>query len=78
MSYKAIFAIIVAYDWEIEQMNVKTVFLYSEIKEDIWVELPTGCGVSNTAKLKKALYSLKQAPRIWYNTLATFLSSLGF
>jgi Reverse transcriptase (RNA-dependent DNA polymerase) len=34
--------------------------------------------VSRTAKLKKALYSLKQAPCVWYNTLATFLSSLGF
>jgi Reverse transcriptase (RNA-dependent DNA polymerase) len=78
MSYKAIFAIAAAYDWEIEQMDVKTAFLYGEIEEDIWIELPTGCGVSGTAKLKKALYGLKQAPRVWYNTLATFLSSLGF
>jgi hypothetical protein len=78
MSYKAIFAIAAAYDWEIEQMDVKTAFLYGDIEEDIWIELPTGCGVSGTAKLKKALYGLKQAPRVWYNTLATFLSSLGF
>jgi hypothetical protein len=78
MSYKAIFAIAAAYDWEIEQMDVKTAFLYGDIEEDIWIELPTGCGVTGTAKLKKALYGLKQAPRVWYNTLATFLSSLGF
>jgi Reverse transcriptase (RNA-dependent DNA polymerase) len=78
MSYKAIFAIAAAYDWEIEQMDVKTAFLYGEIEEDIWIELPTGCGVTGTAKLKKALYGLKQAPRVWYNTLATFLSSIGF
>jgi hypothetical protein len=59
-------------------MDVKIAFLYGEIKEDIWIELPIGYGVSGTAKLKKALYSLKQAPRIWYNTLATFLLLLGF
>jgi hypothetical protein len=46
-------------------MDVKTVFLYSEIKEDIWIKLPTRCGASRkTAKLKKALYGLKQAPRV--------------
>ena len=64
MSYKAIFAIAAAYDWEIEQIDVKTAFFYSEIEEDIWIELPTGCSVSGTAKLKKALYGLKQAPRV--------------
>jgi hypothetical protein len=45
-------------------MDVKIVFLYCNIKEDIWIELPTGCGVSGTAKLKKALYGLKQAPYV--------------
>lgn len=78
MSYKAIFALAAAYDWELEQMDVKTAFLYGEIDEDIWIDLPTGCGVTGTAKLNKALYGLKQSPRVWYNTLATFLSELGF
>jgi hypothetical protein len=35
MSYKAIFALAAAYDWEIEQMDVKTAFLYGNINEDI-------------------------------------------
>jgi hypothetical protein len=78
MSYKAIFALAAAYDWEIEQMDVKTAFLYGDIDEDIWIDLPSGYGVSGTAKLKKALYGLKQSPRVWYNTLATFLASLDF
>jgi hypothetical protein len=40
-------------------MDVKMAFFYSEIEEDIWIELPIGCGVSGMAKLKKALYGLK-------------------
>jgi hypothetical protein len=78
MLYKAIFALAAAYNWEIEQMDVKTAFLYGDIDKDIWIELPTGYRVSGTVKLRKALYSLKQSPRVWYNTLATFLASLDF
>jgi hypothetical protein len=29
-------------------------------------------------KLKKALYSLKQASRVWYTTLTDYLNTLGF
>jgi hypothetical protein len=35
MSYKAIFTLAAAYDWEIKQMDVKTTFLYGEIDTDI-------------------------------------------
>lgn len=78
MSYKAIFAIAAAMDWELEQMDVKTAFLYGDIEEEVYIDLPTGCKVSGTARLNKALYGLKQSPRVWYNTLATFLASIGF
>jgi hypothetical protein len=40
-------------------MDVKTVFLYRDIDEDIWIELPTGYRVSRIAKLRKVLYGLK-------------------
>ena len=42
MSYKALFAIAVALDLEVEQMDLKTVFLYGDIDEEIYVEQPTG------------------------------------
>jgi hypothetical protein len=29
-------------------------------------------------KLNKALYSLKQSPQVWYQTLSTFLGKTGF
>ncbi|KAF0639715.1 hypothetical protein FPSE5266_01344 [Fusarium pseudograminearum] len=80
MSYKAIFAIAAALDLEVEQMDVKTAFLYGDIDEDIYISQPEGFhdGTERVCKLNKALYGLKQAPRIWYNTLSSYLAELGF
>jgi hypothetical protein len=80
MSYKALFAIGAALDLEIEQMDVKTAFLYGHIDHEIYVEQPYHMtdGTPRVCKLRKALYGLKQAPRIWYQTLTNFLRNLGF
>lgn len=80
MTYKAFFAIAAANDWEIEQMDVKTAFLYGDIDADIYVEQPDYLNDKSTrvCKLKKALYGLKQSPRVWYQTLANFLTTLGY
>jgi hypothetical protein len=63
ISYKLLFALAAAYDLEIEQINVKTAFLYSEIDADIYMEQPEGfCSKERpdqVCKLKKALYGLK-------------------
>jgi hypothetical protein len=80
MSYKALFAIAAAMDYEIEQMDVKTAFLYGDIDEEVYVEQPTGYdnGKDDVCILDKGLYGLKQSPRIWYSTLTQFLRSIGF
>ncbi|EKG09467.1 Integrase catalytic core [Macrophomina phaseolina MS6] len=80
MSYKALFAIAAALGLEIEQMDVKTAFLYGDIDHEIYVEQPHHMtdGTPRVCKLRKALYGLKQAPRIWYQTLTNFLRGLGF
>ena len=82
MSYKLLFAIAAAHDLEIEQMDVKTAFLYGDIDVEVYVEQPDGFNQSATSdkvcKLRKALYGLKQSPRVWYFTLTTYLKSLGF
>lgn len=80
MSYKALFAIAASLDLEIEQMDVKTAFLYGEINEDIYIEQPEGFNDNSgrVCKLNKALYGLKQSPRVWYKTLSEHLQSIGF
>ena len=46
MSYKAIFAIAAAQDWVLEQMDVKTAFLYRDVEEDIYVIQPDGLRIT--------------------------------
>nr|GFB40633.1 retrovirus-related Pol polyprotein from transposon TNT 1-94 [Tanacetum cinerariifolium] len=59
----------------IYQMDVKTAFLNSELKEEVYVSQPEGFvdpdHPTHVYRLKKALYGLKQAPRAWYDTLGT-------
>nr|GEX47428.1 hypothetical protein [Tanacetum cinerariifolium] len=61
----------------IYQMDVKTAFLNGELKEEVYVSQPEGFfdqdNPSHVYKLKKALYSLKQAQRAWYDMLSSFL-----
>jgi hypothetical protein len=46
---------------------MKTVFLYGDLDEEIYIEYPKGFEVKGKKylvyKLKKSLYGLKQAPR---------------
>nr|GEY70548.1 hypothetical protein [Tanacetum cinerariifolium] len=59
------------------QMDVKTTFLNSELKEKVYVSQLEGFvdqdNPSHVYKLKKDLYGLKQAPRAWYDILSCFL-----
>ncbi|GJX33185.1 putative ribonuclease H-like domain-containing protein [Tanacetum coccineum] len=64
------------------QMDVKSAFLYGQIEEEVYVCHPPGFEDLNhpdkVYKVVKALYGLHQAPRAWYDTLATYLLCNGF
>ena len=63
---------------KIHQIDVKTAFLNSPIKDNIYLEQPPGSiqeGYEDKVwKLKKCLYGLKQASRAWYTHLADILT----
>ncbi|GJY12028.1 retrovirus-related pol polyprotein from transposon TNT 1-94 [Tanacetum coccineum] len=64
------------------QMNVKTAFLNGELKEEVYISQPEGFvdqdNPSHVYMLKKAMYGLKLAPRVWYDMLSSFLISQHF
>nr|GEU60617.1 retrovirus-related Pol polyprotein from transposon TNT 1-94 [Tanacetum cinerariifolium] len=63
-------------------MDVKTVFLNGNLREEVYVSHPDGFmdqdNPSHVYKLKKALYGWKQAPHAWYDMLSLFLISQDF
>ncbi|GJZ54471.1 retrovirus-related pol polyprotein from transposon TNT 1-94, partial [Tanacetum coccineum] len=64
------------------QIDVKTVFLNGNLREEVYVSQPDGFvnkdNPNHVYKLKKALYRLKQAPHAWYDMLSSFLISQDF
>nr|GEW05570.1 retrovirus-related Pol polyprotein from transposon TNT 1-94 [Tanacetum cinerariifolium] len=66
----------------VHQMDVKTMFLNGNLREEVYVSQPDGFvdqdNPNHVYKLKKALYGLKQAPLAWYDMLSSFLISQDF
>jgi hypothetical protein len=79
ISYKTIFVIVVARDWKLKQMNIKTTFLYEDVNEEIYVKQLIKLNVEDSiCRLNKVLYDLKQSSRIWYQILTFFLIKYDF
>lgn len=88
-SLRLIFAMASELGWDIHQLDAKTAFLCSEIdQDDVYIKIPDGYHLLNDAstktmknpvlRLKKALYGLRQAPRLWYRKLTDALKEFGF
>ncbi|GKC96371.1 putative ribonuclease H-like domain-containing protein, partial [Tanacetum coccineum] len=58
-------------------MDIKSAFLYSTIKEEVYVCQPPSFEdpqfPDKVYRVEKALYGLHQAPRVWYETLSTYV-----
>nr|GEY40788.1 hypothetical protein [Tanacetum cinerariifolium] len=64
------------------QMDVRTMFLNGNLREEVYVSQPDGFvdpdNPNHMYKLNKALYGLKQDLRAWYNMLSSLLISQDF
>ena len=69
-------------DLEVEQMDVKTVFLHGDLEEEIYMKQPDGFYVEGkkdyVCRLRKSLYGLKQAPRQWYKKFESIMCKQGY
>lgn len=81
-SLRVFLAIVTNEDLEMKQFDVRTAFLYGNIEEEIYMEIPEGLVIDTTdpvvCKLEKSLYGLKQAPRCWNYKFLEFLSQFNF
>ncbi|POM72955.1 Integrase catalytic core protein [Phytophthora palmivora] len=75
--------------FEIEQCDVDTAFLYGKLEEEIYMELPEGLqellALADTEGegdvvccLLQSLYGLKQASRVWNETIDAHLKTMAF
>jgi hypothetical protein len=68
--------------WMVHHLDVKSIFLNGELKEEVYVSQPPGFEKEGQEhmvyKLSKALYDLRQAPRAWNMKLDCTLKKLGF
>lgn len=80
VSIRYLLSIVVQFEMELEQMDVKTAFLHGELDEHILMEQPEGYEVEGrqVCCLKKSLYGLKQSPRKWNQRFNSFMCSVGY
>src|SRR5579859_1496065 len=82
-SIRILLAIAAIHRLEIHQMDIVMAFLAGELEEEIYMEQPEGFKLGSkeddlVCRLRKSIYSLKQAPRVWNQRIRCFLKSIGF
>ncbi|CAI7833485.1 unnamed protein product [Closterium sp. NIES-53] len=69
-------------DYELHSLDFSTAFLQGSLHEEIWLRRPPGFTrsfpVGTLWSLRRPVYSLRQAPHEWHDTLRTTLAALGF
>uniref|UniRef100_A0A2N9HY44 CCHC-type domain-containing protein n=1 Tax=Fagus sylvatica TaxID=28930 RepID=A0A2N9HY44_FAGSY len=79
---RLILALAVTYNWPLKQLDVRNAFLHGILKEEVYMQQPTGYVDSthptHVCQLHKSIYGLKQAPRAWFESFTTQLLTLGF
>ncbi|KAL5740548.1 hypothetical protein ACOSQ2_029728 [Xanthoceras sorbifolium] len=81
-SIRVLLALVAMHNLELEQLDVKTAFLYGELEETIYMQQPEGFEIEgkkdHVCLLKKLLYGLKQSPRQWYKRFDSFMVGHGY
>lgn len=79
---KMLLTIVIFIDLELHQMDVKTIFLNGELKEEIYLLQAKVFSIEGQedkmCQLNKVIYGLRQSPRQWYFTFHNVISKYGF
>lgn len=79
-SIRVVLSAVVAKGYVTEQLDVDTAFLSSDLKEEVYMEVPHGLvnAENMMCKLDKAIYGLKQAASAWNKTIHAVFLRIGF
>lgn len=77
--FRCLIALAAAFDLELYQYDVLNAFLNAELDRPTYVRCPEGYEkeLGQLLELKRALYGLRDAPRLWYKHLTATLEKLG-
>lgn len=84
---RSIFSCAVSRGWYLNQYDFTTAYLNSTLDTSVYIHPPQGFNTSHidvpegkrvVYKLHRGLYGLKQAGRLWHETISQTLKSLGF
>ena len=81
---RVVLAIAAARDYNLTSIDVQQAFLQGKLDEDLYMQMPPGLpsrssdGRRIVCKLDRSLYGLKQAGRVWWQLLTSFLLDWGF
>ena len=77
-SLRILLSISVKRNYTLRQLDVKSAFLYGDIDGETYLELPEGYQKSGKVwRLNKAIYGLRQSPRLWYFHLTEALKNMN-
>jgi len=81
-SIHVLLALVAQFDLDLQQLDIKTIFLHGDLEEMIDMDQPEGFLAEgkedHVCQLKKSLYGLKQSPRQWYKRFDAFMPTHGF
>lgn len=81
VTFRALFSVASQKGLLIKHADVKTAYLNGDLQETVYMRLPPGVktdGENVVCRLRKGLYGLKQAARIWNHKLDNTLTQMGF
>ncbi|XP_071739055.1 uncharacterized protein [Rutidosis leptorrhynchoides] len=81
VTVRCLLTVAIQNNWNLYQLDVNNAFLYGDLSEDVYMELPQGYfspTKTRVCKLVKSLYGLKHAPRQWNEKLTLVLKENGF
>ena len=59
--------------WPLYQLDIKNVFLYGDLVEEVYMEQPPGL----VCRLHRSLYGLKQSPQAWFDRFSSVVKKFG-